>query len=200
MADSEPWLNDPIVRAEKHLYPLAPRLLRGAAAGMTPGPEERVALGAAAEFLGMIQDRILDQLDIRLSQASEERVLSFAETLRILAGPPGDAADPRLSDAAYLSGPFVDEVEQTIDALRADFLSQIMARQARADAASAIAAREVAAISRQIYFISINASVEAARVGDAGRGFAVIGEQIRNLSQNAAIALRRMSNPSGAAR
>lgn len=200
MADSEPWLNDPIVRVEKHLYPLAPRLLRGAAGGMTPGPEERAALGAAAEFLRMIQSRILDQLDIRLSQASEKRVLSFAETLRILAGPPGDAADPRLSDVAYLSGPFVDEVEQTIDALRADFLSQIMARQARADAASAIAAREVAAISRQIYFISINASVEAARVGDAGRGFAVIGEQIRNLSQDAATALRRMSNPSATAR
>lgn len=200
MAKSEPWLNDPIVQTEKHLYPLVPRLLCRAAVKESPRREDRAALLAAADFLSLIQPRFLDPADIYLSKASDEQVLAFVTTLRTLAGPGEGATDARLSDIAYLSGPLVDEVERTIDALRADFLSQILARQAHADAISAIAAREVAAISRQIYFISINASVEAARVGDAGRGFAVIGEQIRSLSQDAATALRRMSNPSGPAR
>lgn len=38
-------------------------------------------------------------------------------------------------------------------------------------------------MSQTINFIAINASVEAARAGDAGRGFAVIASQIRELSQ-----------------
>ncbi len=70
----------------------------------------------------------------------------------------------------------------------------MLGRQVRARELSAIAAREVTSISRQIYFISINASVEAARAGEAGRGFAVIGEQIRTLSQDASAALRRLAS------
>ena len=40
-------------------------------------------------------------------------------------------------------------------------------------------------IAQTINFIAINASVEAARAGDAGKGFAVISTQIRELSQKA---------------
>ena len=51
---------------------------------------------------------------------------------------------------------------------------------------------EVGRIGRQIHMISVNASIEAARAGPAGRGFAVIGDEIRDLSTEASKVLRRL--------
>ena len=47
-------------------------------------------------------------------------------------------------------------------------------------------------ISRKISFIAINASVEAARVGDAGRGFGVIAAEIKELSERSRAAVERV--------
>ncbi|GEM_PF-3657427 len=45
-----------------------------------------------------------------------------------------------------------------------------------------------------IGMIAINASVEAAHVGDAGRGFSVIASEIQNLSKNSKIAFDALSS------
>ena len=44
---------------------------------------------------------------------------------------------------------------------------------------------ELEKISRMIMIISVNASIEASRVGAEGRGFSAVAGEIRNLSQSA---------------
>lgn len=55
------------------------------------------------------------------------------------------------------------------------------------------AVRDIQSISRMIHLISINASIEASRVGEVGRGFGVIATEIQSLSGNAREALERIT-------
>lgn len=44
--------------------------------------------------------------------------------------------------------------------------------------------RDIGGFSTQVRLISLNAAVEAARAGDAGRGFSVISNEIKSLAEN----------------
>jgi len=85
-------------------------------------------------------------------------------------------------------------INKAVDCFRAIFIGEVMTRQKlqAEQAASAIAGLDK--ISKQIFFISINASIEAVRAGEAGRGFTQISMDIRALSQSAQQATYNLSN------
>ncbi|MGB3408086.1 MAG: methyl-accepting chemotaxis protein [Jannaschia sp.] len=53
---------------------------------------------------------------------------------------------------------------------------------------------QIARIARQVNILAVNASIEAARAGDAGRGFAIVAEAINELSRKTAEAASGVSN------
>jgi methyl-accepting chemotaxis protein len=52
----------------------------------------------------------------------------------------------------------------------------------------------ITTISQQTKFLALNANIEAARVGDAGQGFKVVADEVRNLARETAVAADDITN------
>ncbi|MBW4710471.1 hypothetical protein KX928_21995 [Roseobacter sp. YSTF-M11] len=79
-----------------------------------------------------------------------------------------------------------------INVFRETFLTMVLSRQHKHANMSVHSIAELDVISKKIFFVAINASVEAARVGDHGAGFAHISSEIRSLSQSAQAMIEKM--------
>ncbi|MGC3939091.1 methyl-accepting chemotaxis protein [Roseobacter sp. EG26] len=85
-------------------------------------------------------------------------------------------------------------VLEAINVLRETFLTMVLSRQYKHANMSKHSIAELDVISKKIFYVAINASVEAARLGDQGAGFAHISTEIRSLSQSARAAIDNMKS------
>jgi hypothetical protein len=114
-----------------------------------------------------------------------------------------DLGDGMLNSSA-LTG-LAGRIDESVAPAVADFLralfDQVVAHEKstakRAESVDSQALSQIDAIARQINFIAVNAAVEAARVGAAGKGFAIIAAEIKSLSQQSQKAVERIRSEMG---
>ena len=94
-----------------------------------------------------------------------------------------DAARRRLTDIVTMLGDVMREKERTAQGLR-----ELGAVNHRVR----VMATEVAGIADQARLLSLNAAIEAARLGDAGRAFGVVAAEFRDLANRSATAASGM--------
>lgn len=199
------WKTDPVVQLEAAILPvlsLAPDILCRLAMAADHPPDvaqlldalsvfdtaekqlreggaqflEPTGISLDAEAMGICRDAadILAQAQRELSGA----ITSYSNHKTNLNG-----SGARMAD--LISRDLRSSVNAAIDAFRRVFIGTVLKRHAAQARQAQTAVTQLAEISETIFFIGINASVEAARVGEAGLGFSVISEDIRYLAANA---------------
>ncbi|WP_328589866.1 methyl-accepting chemotaxis protein [Derxia lacustris] len=146
---------------------------------------ERLALCAAAL---PIWTRLVRHAHAYGSHAFDELTMRFAtlsERLREVTGGGHRQAGEAMLDAVHDAQQRLDELlsrQQQALAERTRLMDGTMASDEFVEQLRAMAA-QVGLIARQTTLLSINAAIEAARAGEHGRGFGVLAQAVRELSQ-----------------
>lgn len=127
---------------------------------------------------------LIDEGVYKLSHSFQELNLAVSEQHQILEGmfenTNYDTVDTFVEETESLLNFFVDSVISTSkDSIYLMHCIDTMGKGIESVLALLESTRYVAA---DINLLSLNASIEAARAGDAGRGFSVVAQEVRNLS------------------
>jgi hypothetical protein len=159
--------------------------------------QEIADLKAAAAYLDKVfEPAIMDAAKSISDPLREARLALSSEVGRLIAKLPEPEDKSVAADVLALA----DRTETAVAPAVSAFLGALFDHVVACEKASAKRAQdidsgalsEIDSISRKINFIAVNAAVEAARVGDVGRGFAVIAAEIKDLSQKSKEAVEQM--------
>ena len=207
MADNLDWSKDPVVQFENAVLPVlwqGQTMVCEALATQNGSINDRpLVLGAFDVAIEMLRKKAMIMLSARAIRADSMDLLPLtqaAKSIETLRNALEVELVTSLSTAratsllAQIAQDLSPQVELALNTYRRIFISHVLAQHQANALQAQEAIQRLDKISKQIFFISINASVEAARVGEAGRGFTKISSDIRALSQSAQAATRNLSD------
>lgn len=156
---------DAFQSAVQEFETIAKALHRFGASGKMP------ELGRLVEAHGAQLDKFLSAARKISDSTAEQRTAQLNSLADFVAG-------PLLATLNLIVSGISQDLEQLLES---DRIRMGQSRQVIQETVS-----EIAQISQAVFMISVNASIEASRAGDQGRGFAILANEIRTLSQTSA--------------
>ena len=141
-------------------------------------------LSATAEQLSATTQEISDSADTQRS-AMDSSVISVKEVTQAI-----DTVAHYLARATKMSDEALRVTKEAIQG--SDDTSAAMEGIRTSSAKVAQITQVIADIARQTNLLSLNAAIEAAKAGAAGKGFSVVADEIRKLSERSAVAVKEI--------
>lgn len=148
--------------------------------------------GSAKSKLPAALKRILVKVEAVSQSQSEElsRFVSIARSIQARLAEPVSARRTEAIEelADFVKTTLLDTLNAIVEGISRALDHVVSHRQSHVGQQSRTirsSISELEKISRMIMIISVNASIEASRVGAAGRGFSAVASEIRTLSQSA---------------
>lgn len=149
---------------------------------------------AYAKELGIDPDIYIDALN-KVPRVSREKIDAAAELLYMISVKIGEVWNQRsvIESMSKAIGSDIEHIRERVGRLRDGAEAGLKTQQELQGGIDDIratlgnisgVANGIRAISKQTRFVGLNASIEAARAGEAGRGFSVVAEEVRTLSDH----------------
>ncbi|MGE0728918.1 MAG: methyl-accepting chemotaxis protein [Acidimicrobiia bacterium] len=212
------WIGLCLDRRSGVFYAVATALMVGGIVGAGLGWQAGVGLGLpiAAEFAAIVAlmvwlRQVLARSMAATEQAHGETAARTAELQRLCgvvegevrallrnAAAVSDEADATRQLAQHLEGALggvADEADRSASAAQAVAqrtagTSEVVARLAQSSDEIRSVVADVAGLAEQSNLLALNATIEAARAGAAGRGFAIVANEVKELAQQTTAAAR----------
>ncbi|UWQ21870.1 hypothetical protein [Jannaschia sp. W003] len=178
--ETQDWEHDPVVLLERHLWPLAPALLR-AALDRDAAIVARASVDEAVATLGGRWEDLLAPYDVQIDDAQRATVAETAAWLSELR--PRVGADGWLAEAAEATREAEERVKAALDIFRKVFISTVIARQEEHAHRASNNALRLIQLHRKLERIAAHAAFEASRLGDDAGGVAAVAEELRTLTE-----------------